>query len=251
MITLYGHGYVGTAIAEELERQQKAFKWLHHGEELPDKTGIIVNAAGYVGKPNVDACEKNRVATVHGNVAWAWRLVEERKPVIHISSGCVYSGSNEGKGWKESDVPNFRGSWYSIVKQVEEDLLRPYLGESYVLRIRMPFGKASHPRNLITKLREYPKLLDGVNSLSRIEDVARVAVWFAEKRPSPGVYNLCNPGAVSTREIASIMGLEKEWFSPGEFKAQAERSACVLNVEKMLKVFPLPEVQEALKECLG
>jgi dTDP-4-dehydrorhamnose reductase len=253
MITVIGHGYVGEYIVRELLRQDIVFQWVRHGDFRLDRgCTAIINAAGFTGKPNVDACESRIVETIDGNVIWPLRLESfaGSVPVIHISSGCVYTGYKEG-GWLETDPPNFtmtNGSVYSGSKAIAQDVLTPYMNKSYILRIRMPFGKEEHSSNLITKLSRYEKLVNFRNSISYINDVASVAVSFANYLPTPGIYNVCNSGSVTTKEIAKICKLNKQWFTEEEFNNAivAPRSNCTLNTDKLTKLYPLISAQEAL-----
>ena len=255
MITLIGHGYVGRHIAQELNKQGVNYNWITHTDPVPTSTTII-NAAGYTGSPNVDACEDKSEETIEGNVTWPLMLegMNPDTPIVHISSGCVYTGYTEG-GWSELDPPNFGfgvGSVYSGSKEMFQSLVTPYLSKSYLLRIRMPFGDTHDPRNLLTKFMNYPKLIDTHNSLSCIMDVARVAVYFAVRKPEPGIYNVCNPGSITTRDIADRMGLDKQWFTQQEFAAvtKAPRSNCTLNVDKLQRVYPIQSLDKALDFCI-
>ena len=252
MITLLGHGYIGREIASRMEAKDIPFNWNTHDWTkgwVPD--GPIINAAGYTGFPNVDACEVNRAECLSGNVLWPLQVEERSKgyPVVHISSGCVYNGYKDG-GWLETDEPNFTGSFYSRCKVLAQSMLR--LENSYILRVRMPFGKEEHQKNYLTKLRRYEKLIDVRNSLSCIEDVAEAAIHFALNQPTPGIYNCVNTGEVTTRKVADFLGLQKDWFTMEEFRAsiKAPRSNCVLNTDKMQAVYKMRDVHEALSCAL-
>lgn len=256
MITLIGHGYIGETIAEEIKLQGLPFNWITHKDTVDKETTVIINAAGYTGSPNVDACEIYKQETIFGNVVFPVQLEAQNLeiPIVHVSSGCVYTGYKAG-GWTEEDIPNFNfntGSFYSGSKALEQDLLMPYMNKSYLLRIRMPFGDVDHPKNFLTKMKRYQKLISFDNSLSYIYDVAKVAVNFAITLPEPGVYNVCNPGYSNAREIIKMMGIEKEWFTEEEFAkaTNAPRSNCVLNVDKLMRVFPIQSAEEALKKAI-
>lgn len=256
MITLIGHGYIGQAIAQELSKNHQ-FIWIDHQGYIPKSTSVIINAAGYTGSPNVDACEHNKMATIEGNVVYPLNLEYQNPntPIVHVTSGCVYTGYKDG-GWTEDDEANFtfaNGSWYSGTKALAEKLLKPYMNKSYLLRIRMPFDSARHPKNLLTKLETYTKLIDFKNSLSYVPDIAAFAVFCATKQPAPGVYNVCNPGSKTTKQIANAMGLQKEWFTPDEFAAYvaAPRSNCVLNTDKLSKIYPIKHVDTAIAEAIA
>jgi dTDP-4-dehydrorhamnose reductase len=116
----------------------------------------------------------------------------------------------------------------------------------------MPFGAKRDPKNLITKLEGYPKLIDQKQSMACVEDVAKAAVYFALTRPPFGVYNCVNPGALTTRQIADKMGWDKEWFTEEEFAkaVAAPRSECVLSTQKMQSVFPMQSAEEALENAV-
>ena len=254
-ISLIGHGYIGSAIARELAAQQVAFSWHRHTDVI-EESDLIINAAGFTGVPNVDACEDRKEETIIGNILWPLKLEQACGdiPIIHIGSGCVYTGHKDG-GWTEEDPPNFsfdNGSFYSGTKALGQKVLAPYLHKSYLFRIRMPFGKENHPKNYFTKLRQYPKLIDVTNSLSRVDDVAKAAVWFSLNRPPYGIYNVCNEGNASARNIVQRMGLEKEWVTQEEFSkmVKAPRSTCVLHTGKLTSVYPMPHIVDAVRECL-
>ena len=69
ILLLGGTGYIGQAFAQELTRRKQSFITLSRRdvdytrfdrliEFLRErKPAFVVNAAGYTGKPNVDACE--------------------------------------------------------------------------------------------------------------------------------------------------------------------------------------------------
>ena len=93
---------------------------------ISQKIKFLVNAAGYTGKPNVDACEVAKAECLLGNAVLPGiirEVCEDLKiPWGHVSSGCIYSGRRpDGMGWKEDDVPkiSFRSppcSFYSGTK---------------------------------------------------------------------------------------------------------------------------------------
>lgn len=257
MITLIGHGYVGEHIAAELSNQNRKYNWISHTDPIATDTTVIINAAGYTGSPNVDACEIHKQETIDGNVIWPIELEKAYPniPIVHISSGCIYTGYE--REFTEEDAPNFdfdNGSFYSGSKALGQKMLEPFMHKSYLLRIRMPFGDYDHPKNFLTKMKNYAKLFSMDNSLSYMPDVAEVAVQMAIDRTIPtGIYNVCNPGFSNAREIIGMMGIEKAFFTEEEFKAAtvAPRSNCVLNVDKLQSVFPIRAVNEALQEAIS
>jgi len=110
--------------------------------------GSAINAAGFTGKPNVDACELDKEATIHGNISWPqiltdWCMLNDI-PLGHVSSGCIYTGRrSDGKAFTEEDAPNFtfeqnNCSFYSGTKAIAEKIINKW-EKSYIWRLRIPF----------------------------------------------------------------------------------------------------------------
>ena len=61
------------------------------------KPAFVVNAAGYTGKPNVDACELDKADTLAGNTLLpqtiAHACAAAKIPWGHVSSGCIFAGA--------------------------------------------------------------------------------------------------------------------------------------------------------------
>lgn len=261
MIVLFGHGYVADNIAKELHKQSFVFVRLSHHALVPKEAKFIINAAGFTGNPNVDACEVLRDECVDGNILWPLRLEKSTDlPILHISSGCVYTGYE--KQWTEEDKPNFtfnNASFYSACKALAQELLSEHLKQSYLFRIRMPFGSYIHHKNLLTKYERYAKLIDYENSVTQVEDLAKCVCHFIRTKPSYGIYNVCNPGSTSTKKIVEEMGLvrvlahpKKEWMTEAEFASAviAPRSNCVLNTKKLENVYDMRPVDQAVSETV-
>ena len=254
MIVLIGHGYVGKHIACELEAQGLEYQWISHRDAIPS-CDTIINAAGYTGSPNVDACEQYKQETIDGNVIWPVQLelANPTTPIVHISSGCVYGGYD--KVFNENDPPNFdfnNGSFYSGSKALGQKLLEPFMHKSFLLRIRMPFGDYDDPKNFLTKMKKYDKLVSYDNSLSYMPDVARFAVLCATSPISRGIYNVCNPGFSNAREIVKMMGITKEFYTEEEFKRAviAPRSNCILSTDRISSVYTMQDIDTALTTAI-
>src|SRR6185369_6560742 len=79
IIVLGASGYMGQSFAEALRAQGMPFKALSRKEVdytryaalvkflRDNKPDFLINAAGYTGKPNVDACEIAKADTLAGN----------------------------------------------------------------------------------------------------------------------------------------------------------------------------------------
>ena len=253
MFLLFGaSGYLGKAFARELRVRQLSFIPLSRRQidysrfdVLLDflraqKPAFVINAAGYTGKPNVDACELNKAETFAGNALLPQTIANACAvaaiPWGHISSGCIFSGgkicadgtirveknltepglhslaeikSSAIQGFTESDVPNFSFrdqpcSFYSGTKALGEEAIRG-IGESYVWRLRIPFDEFDNDRNYLSKIQRYEKVYENVNSISHRGDFVKACLDLWEVRAPFGTYNVTNPGSVTTREIVELI----------------------------------------------
>jgi dTDP-4-dehydrorhamnose reductase len=301
MVLLLGaNGYVGQCFAQFLRGRQVDVVTVARAEQdyteasalrklLRDhRPDFLINAAGYTGKPNVDACESARADTLFGNTVFPLRVAEicaeEGITWGHVSSGCIYQGAKgvdaagNSIGFREEDEPNFsfhRGdcSFYSGTKALAEEYLLKGRYPLYIWRLRVPFDHRDNGRNYLTKLLRYKRLLDVRNSLSHLTEFVASAWATLERKLPHGIYNLTNPGAVTTREVVDLIRHEGErrvaagdetgrrmlkdftyFDSEDEFMktmAVARRSSCVLDTTKAEGFgLPLRPVREALADSL-
>ncbi len=279
---LGGSGYVGQSYQALLTRKGIPFRNVRRAELdytnvealrtalRRDRPEFLINAAGYTGKPNVDACELHKHECLLGNAVLPGIIAEACAdagvPWGHVSSGCIYTGArSDGSGFTEEDTPNFtfrtnNCSFYSGTKALGEEVLagKPNV---YVWRLRIPFDHIDNPRNYLTKLLRYQRLLEATNSISQLDEfcAATVACW--EKRVPFGTYNVTNPGHVTTREVvaaikrAGVSNKEFSFFgSEDEFMhvaAKTPRSNCVMSSAKLASVgIRMTEVHAAVDQAL-
>ena len=279
---LGGSGYVGHAYQALLTRRGIPFRNLRRAEIdytnretlraalLRDQPEFLINAAGYTGKPNVDACELHKHECLFGNAVLpgivAEACADARVPWGHVSSGCIFTGARpDGSGFTETDTPNFtfrtnNCSFYSGSKALGEEVLagKP---EVYIWRLRIPFNHVDNPRNYLTKLLRYQRLLEATNSISQLEEfcAATFACW--EKHVPFGTYNVTNPGRVTTHEVVDLIkrsGVSNKDFvffrDEDEFMhlaAKTPRSNCVMDSGKLARAgITMTEVHEAVARDL-
>ena len=309
MILLLGaSGYIGEAFAAELQRRKKDFLPLSRKQVdysrfdllleflRAKKPSFVINAAGYTGKPNVDACELDKAGTLVGNTLLPQTIanacVAANIPWGHVSSGCIYSGAKISEngmirtekdmskpalralvaqapekihGFTEDDTPNFSFrdqpcSFYSGAKALGEEAIAN-LGQSYIWRLRIPFDEFDNKRNYLSKVQRYAKVYDNVNSISHRADYVKACLDTWDLRAPFGIYNVTNPGFVTTRHVVET--LEKilkpkhkfeYWSSDEEFykiAAKTPRSNCVMDVSKLLAAgVKIRGVEEALEHSL-
>lgn len=284
MLALLGStGYVGAAILDAVRRHDLPHVVLTRDDVDPSgpdrlaarlrETGatFLINVAGYTGKPNVDACETDKAACLYGNAVLPGQIREACDlagiPFGHVSSGCIFTGTRpDGTGFTEDDPPNFSFrddpcSFYSGTKALGEEILAD-CDTCFIWRLRIPFDHVDSPRNYLTKLLRYPRLLDATNSLSHLGQFADACVQSWAKRIPFGTYNVVNGGAITSREVTQLLGeylvpdRTFEFFSDeDDFMAKAAktpRSNCVLDNSKILAAgITMSPVEEAIRDSLA
>ncbi|XP_024378587.1 bifunctional dTDP-4-dehydrorhamnose 3,5-epimerase/dTDP-4-dehydrorhamnose reductase [Physcomitrium patens] len=225
----------------------------------------VFNAAGVTGRPNVDWCESHKIETIRANVVGTLTLADVCKQndlvLVNYATGCIFEYDDahplgSGIGFKEEESANFRGSYYSKTKAMVEELLREF-DNVCTLRVRMPItGDLSNPRNFITKITRYEKVVDIPNSMTILDELLPISIEMA-KRNLTGIWNFTNPGVVSHNEILEMY---KEYVDPSftyknftlEEQAKvivAARSNNELDASKLSKEFPemLPIKESLIK----
>ncbi|MCX6874500.1 MAG: sugar nucleotide-binding protein [Verrucomicrobia bacterium] len=253
MILLLGaSGYIGHAFKEALQVRGEEFRTLSRSQLdytrfealypfLKDhRPSFIVNAAGYTGKPNVDACETAKADTLLGNTLFPQALAHACAmldiPWGHVSSGCIFVGCQVAtengwvtekdmtrpevralaktspaklRGFDETMTPNFSFrdppcSFYSGTKALGEEVIRD-VGNNYIWRLRIPFDEIDNQRNYLSKILRYAKTYDNLNSLSHRGDFVTACLDMWLDRVPFGTYNVTNPGFVSTGEVLAMI----------------------------------------------
>lgn len=280
---LGGSGYVGQAYQALLTHKNIPFRNLRRAEVdytdvttlrktlTEDQPEFLINAAGYTGKPNVDACEQDKAECLFGNAVLPGRIAEACAdvgiPWGHVSSGCIYTGSRpDGGGFREDDEPNFsfrtnNCSFYSGTKALGEETLEG-VDSVFIWRLRIPFDHREGPRNYLTKLMRYQRLLEAENSISQLHEF--VAGTFAcwEKRIPFGTYNVTNPGHVTTRDVVELIKASGVCTKDFDFfddedefmqiAAKTPRSNCVMDSTKLANAgIKMTEVHDAIRQSLA
>jgi len=252
ILLLGGSGYIGQAFRRELEKRGWPFVTatrkhvnyarfdvlLSHLQKT--KPSLVINAAGYTGSPNVDACEAARADTLLANALLPQTIAQACSlfgtPLAHVSTGCIFTGAKLFKdgilkverdlsspefkssykrfpqsvrGFTEDDVPNFTFrqplcSFYSGTKALAEELISN-CPTTYIWRLRIPFDEHDNARNYLSKIQRYSKVYDNINSLSHRGDFARACLDLWERQAPFGTYNMTNPGFVTTREVVQMI----------------------------------------------
>eukprot|EP00244_Chara_vulgaris_P004564 TRINITY_DN19025_c0_g2_i1.p1 TRINITY_DN19025_c0_g2~~TRINITY_DN19025_c0_g2_i1.p1 ORF type:complete len:338 (-),score=70.61 TRINITY_DN19025_c0_g2_i1:334-1347(-) len=261
---IYGRtGWIGGLLGKLCDEQ--SIPYVYGKGRLEDRASLVAdidavkpshvfNAAGVTGRPNVDWCESHREETIRANVIGTLNLVDVCKVhnlhVTNFATGCIFEYDDahtlgSGIGFTEEERANFAGSFYSFTKGMVEELLRVY-DNVLTLRVRMPISSdLTNPRNFITKIARYEKVVNIPNSMTVLDELLPYAIEMA-KRGLIGIYNFTNPKPISHNEILEMY---RDYIEPSfkwrnftlEEQAKvivAARSNNELDMSKMKKEFP-------------
>lgn len=268
-----GRGWIGQQVIKELQKQnhevvigearleQRELILKEIQEHKPDR---IINTAGKTGVPNVDWCESNKEETIRSNVLGLINLIDcayiNNIHILNWGTGCIFEYDdshqlNSGIGFKEEDKPNFDKSFYSKTKGLVEQIIKFY-PNMLNLRLRMPIGDDLHPRNFITKIKNYERVVNIPNSMSVLYDLIPISIDMSVTKKT-GIINFTNPGTISHNEI---LDLYKQYIDPNyeyvNFTLEeqskilkAGRSNNELDSTKLLEWYShIPHIQDSIKE---
>jgi len=207
------------------------------------KPDAVLNAAGIVGKPNVDWCEDHQFETFEGNTQLPLLIANACRKygvyMLHIGTGCIYYGYKDG-GWLPEDYAN-PVAVYTRTKYAA-DLVLATLPNVGIARIRMPIHSVPSRANLIDKLASYPKVVDVENSATVVEDM-QMAFYKLMEQKVEGIFHVVNPGSITHKEILKLYeehvdeNHTNEWITAQELTdlglASKTRSNNVLNTESL------------------
>mmetsp|Transcript_11168 Transcript_11168/g.33327 ORF Transcript_11168/g.33327 Transcript_11168/m.33327 type:complete len:312 (+) Transcript_11168:87-1022(+) len=231
----------------------------------------VLNAAGVTGRPNVDWCEFNKQTVIRTNVIGCLNLADlcwqKQLHCTLYATGCIFEyddkhplGGGVATGFTEEERANFDGSYYSQTKGFVEEMLRAYLDHLTVLRVRMPISDDLSPRNFVTKISKYEKVVDIPNSMTVLHDLLPASLALSKRKLS-GIFNFCNPGAISHNQVLAAYKKHVDpSFTWTNFTLEeqdkilaAKRSNNELNCTKLVEALPdmdIPDIHTAIDRCM-
>ncbi len=250
---------------------------------------FLINAAGYGGHFNGEMAEGEREKMMAANAILPQMIARvclmTKTPWGHVSSGTIYSGAKiqnsesmgierelgrpdllelfeahpeRFRGFTELDEPNFSFhaapcNFFSGTKALAEEAIRD-LGQSYIWRLRLPFNERDEPCNWLSRIQTEADISDNINSLSHLEDCVKACLDVWEMRAPFGIYNVTNPGAMTTRRMSEEMQRALKLQSRPVVSGQVPKvpqSNCILDPGKLLKTgVKLRPISEAFEDCL-
>ena len=176
----------------------------------------------------------------------------------YLGTGCIFEYGTNNNGFTESDVPNFFGSSYSIVKGYTDRLMHElYNDHVFNVRIRMPITDTTNNRNFITKITNYKKVCSVPNSMTVLDDILPIILDCALER-KVGTYNCTNPGVITHNEILEmykeIIDPSFTWenFTIDEQNSilASKRSNNYLDTTKLESIATIPDIKTSIRNVL-
>ncbi len=210
-VLIFGAGFIGKRLQQELGcdiSRKKIFTFNDAQSEIKKyRPKIIINCVGYTGKINIGGCENRIDKTLSANVfvplILAEAAIRNKIKLVHISTGCIYNFDyKKDKPIKEERVPDFFDLYYSRSK-IYSEMALGVLCDRYgvlIVRIRIPLDDQPHPRNILSKLIKYKKVIELPNSVTYIPDFI-AALKHLIKKNARGIYNIVNKGGLRYSEL--------------------------------------------------
>jgi len=232
VVLVIGHrGWIGGMVCMLLE--QRGIKYYKSQVRMEMRESLceeldrlkptnVFNCAGVTGRPNVDWCEDNKEKTIKANVIGCLTMVdccyERNIHVSNLATGCIFhydknqpmhEWDEAKKEWvnggmfTEESLPNFIGSWYSKTKGYVDQILKDSYPNVLTLRLRMPISDDLSPRNFITKISKYARVVNIPNSMSVLYDLLPLMIEMGRANKT-GIYNFTNPGVISHNQVLDL-----------------------------------------------
>lgn len=205
---IFGNGYVANYLQKHMKgditiSSERISEYYQVSSEIiVNKPDVIINCIGRTGNPNVDWCESHKEETFEANVRVA-QLIKQackdhKKPMIHISTGCIFTGLAE-----DNSEPNFYGSFYSRTKAMAEDIVGEY-DKAVILRIRLLISEIDSPRNILCKVKKFTNVTNVPTSMTFLKDLAKV-IPFVIRNNMWGPINVVHPELLTIESLSMAL----------------------------------------------
>lgn len=258
---IIGNGWIGEKVCSALDGRLVRTE-IHGIKDLlawidVSGTDVLVNCVGHTGGPNVDYCENDIDRTLMANSVMpmmaAEAAIRTRVKLVHLSSGCIYD--NHGWPYREEDPPNFFDLYYSRSK-IYSELALSAVEARYgflILRLRVPLDNKPHPKNILTKLVGYQKVIDEPQSVTYLPDFLE-AMKTLIRQDTHGVFNVVNNGVL---RYPALMEAYKKHHPEFEYSLTTlgglgiKRTNVILDTRNIDACLPAPmrNINKILDEC--
>ena len=265
-ILIIGGGYIGRRLAKALDAPITARRVLTYNDVealiKKYKPQVLVNCIGHTGKHNVDDCEAVVEKTLHANtyvpVLMAEAALRHSIKLVHISSGCIYHFDyKHQKPIVEERAPDYYDLFYSRTKIYAEDMLMRLAEGKHVniliARIRVPLDNKPHPKNLLSKLIKYHKVIDAPNSVTYIPDFIDALKHLIAK-DAKGIFNIMLKDGLHYPDLIEVYAKNVPGFKYEVIdlkKLHLKRTSLLMSVNKLEKAgFKVRRTKDVINECV-
>jgi dTDP-4-dehydrorhamnose reductase len=166
----------------------------------------IINCTGYIGE--------NKDKIIHGNLHAPIAITEfvnivKELTVLHISSCDMYKNYSS-KTFTENSKPNNCWSnpssinFHAASKALAEEVISRYPNH-YICRAGFLFDQFDHPKNYLSRLISFDRILNIDNSLSNRQEFVEACIHLIKTKASFGTYNIVNTGHVENDIICKLI----------------------------------------------
>jgi dTDP-4-dehydrorhamnose reductase len=267
-IIVIGRGQVGTAMCEAL-KEHGIYHWTQDIDELTSEEILriapdaIINAAG---KTDLKWCEENPRETFRCNVEAPVQLYQRitahnkksASPIrfLHFSSGCIWDGpyDDDGKPFTPNH-PARPAVYYSWTKAASDLLLlKEDPNHVAILRPRQVYSSLRSPRNTISKLNSYPRLVTTPNSMSSMEIITKTVKHCLTDSDWTGIWNIYDKGIITPFQVGKMLAeaglrempqpLEKSELDTFHKPKRVDTVLYDKRLERLIKPEPIEEVMK-------
>ena len=254
---IFGNGFIGSRLHGAIPSTMSTKRIHSIADAMAEidryQADVVINCIGFTGYTSVDDCEVDRPRTIYANTFIPIILNEATKrtgtKLVHISSGCIYNYTPGSPPITEDLKPDFFDLYYSRTKIYAEGALDDSV---LSLRLRIPLDNRPHPRNLLTKLLAFNKVIDIPNSITYIPDFID-ALQHLLIIDAKGIFNLTNTGGLRYPDLLYTYNRYKEhkFHTMTLDELGRVRTNIILSTEKLRNSgFTIRNINNVLDECV-
>ncbi|MFC1753751.1 sugar nucleotide-binding protein [Thermoproteota archaeon] len=265
-ILILGNGFIANRLHKNIEKNTIICPQRINSFKVADrifkkyKPAIAINCIGSIGRRNVDDCEINKDKTLLSNsyapIILAEAAIRHKLKLIHIGSGCIFHYDySSDRPISECKIPDCFDLFYSRSKIYAERVLEVLSSSNSILivRPRIPLDCMPYPKNLLTKLLNFKKVIDIPNSVTYMPDFIE-ALKHLITIDARGIYNVVNKG---TLRYPVLLDVYKRFVPDFKYKIlnynklKLKRSNLILSVRKLERSgFKVRSINQILEECV-
>ena len=171
----------------------------------------------------------------------------------YLGTGCIFSYDRDtDTPFTVDSKPNFFGSSYSIVKGFTDQITLLFPNTLNV-RIRMPIMEYDCTKNFISKIANYLKICNTLNSVSVLPDLIPEMVKCILNKKT-GTINLVNPEPIDHKTILDMYRKYIDSNHTCEYIPESQQDEMLLSKRSknvLISSFDVPTTRESIERILS